>query len=371
MAVQTGKRKLWVGLLSLGLITAAMAVVGFFHAGNSYAFDDCDNFPENPPEYCPPPPPPHPPGDYDRDYIVDSLENQLMLKYAPMVFLHPQEQFRPSSVDWYLARVAMRFHHDSGCSDDQILPQGSVTQSNIWTQSHPTKNFLCSHNSDSVRSDTKRDVRADEGFFLQPPNTNNFDAIVHQGDPNPSAWRAYAHVIPSLYLANGIDIQYYFFYPYNDGWTTFNHEGDWEHITVTLDGNHNFYRAYYAAHNNEGKVYTAQQIMFADRFGNIAPSNQKLQGDYTHPVVLSAKGSHASYPTAGEQDRFPLPDDETGWGQLWNTYNNVVNVGELGNPQNGQTFIKYAHLWGEIGQTDITSGPYGPAWQSAWKQKEW
>src|SRR5690606_41598556 len=33
-----------------------------------------------------------------------------------------------------------------------------------------------------------------------------------------------------------VDIQYWFFYPYNDWVASVNHEADWEHITVVASG---------------------------------------------------------------------------------------------------------------------------------------
>ncbi|NOU93722.1 DUF946 domain-containing protein [Paenibacillus sp. LMG 31456] len=77
--------------------------------------------------------------DADQDGIDDSVEQTLLLKYAPKLYLHPDEDNKPSSIDWYLQRVAMRFHHDGGCSDDQILALGSVTQANLSQQAHQTK----------------------------------------------------------------------------------------------------------------------------------------------------------------------------------------------------------------------------------------
>ncbi|NEW04864.1 Vps62-related protein [Paenibacillus sp. SYP-B3998] len=312
--------------------------------------------------------------DADLDGIEDSLEQTLLTQYAPKLYLHPDEDNKPSSIDWYLQRVSMRFHHDGGCSDDQILALGSVTQTNLSQQAHQTKNWVCSHSGDNVLSSQARNTRADEGFFLQPPNDNHMDDTVHLGSSDSADWKAYAHVKPSSVSAGGYDIQYWFFYPYNDAPSVagldFNHEGDWEHITVTVDSSKRFVSAYFAAHNGEGKDYSASQLQFATKDGVLATNSQKLTNDYTHPVLYSAIGTHASYPTAGTQSRGGvLPNDYTGNGSSSNTYYHVVNLGELKHPLNGQAFINYAGLWGEIGATDISTGPVGPAFQSAWNTK--
>ncbi|MFC0215127.1 Vps62-related protein [Paenibacillus chartarius] len=325
------------------------------------------------PDDPPPKTPTTTPGDADRDGIQDTLEDSLMLKFAPVVSLHRDETSLPANVDWYLSRVALRFHHDGGCSDDAILGLGSVTQSNLSQQSHSTKGGwpFCSHNDDLVRSSQSRNTFSDEGFFLQPPNTNGFDSTVHRGSSNPADWKAYAHVKKSSYLSGGYDIQYWFFYPYNDSpevaGIDLNHEGDWEHITVTVYGNETFHSAYYAAHDNEGKRYDKAQLIFANHSGTVGSDQQKLTGEYTHPVVYSAIGSHASYNNVGSHYRGTvLPSDQTLWGKQWVTRNNVVNVGEAGYPLNNQRFILYGGLWGELGETTASTGPKGPAFQSYW-----
>ncbi|WP_179233073.1 Vps62-related protein [Paenibacillus rigui] len=335
------------------MVTAALAAVvigSLFGSATSYAITDAD-----------------------QDGIDDSVEQTLLTKYAPKLYLHPDEDNKPSSVDWYLQRVAMRFHHDGGCSDDQILALGSVTQVNLSEQAHQTKNWLCSHSGSNILSSQSRNTRADEGFFLQPPNDNGMDNTVHLGSTDSAEWKAYAHVKSSSVQSGGYDLQYWFFYPYNDSPSVagvdFNHEGDWEHITVTLNSSQQFVSAYFAAHNGEGKDYSAAQLQFATKDGTLASDSQKLTNDYTHPVVYSALGTHASYPSAGQQSRGLLPSDYTGAGSSSNTYYHVVNMGELSYPLNSQSFINYAGLWGEIGETDISTGPVGPAFQSAWNTK--
>ncbi|WP_261381686.1 Vps62-related protein [Paenibacillus cremeus] len=216
-----------------------------------------------------------------------------------------------------------------------------------------------------MRSDQERDTYHDEGFFLQPP-----DETTHLGASSSSNWKIYANIQKSTTLSGRYDLQYWFFYPYNDSSSVagvdLNHEGDWEHITVTLDSAATFQNAYYAAHDNEGLRYTSSQSSFADSTGVIATNAQKLTGGFTHPVVYSAIGTHASYPTVGTHSRTGLPDDTTSAGTAWNTMNSVVNVGEISYPLNGQTFIKYGGLWGEIGQTTESTGPDGPAFHGAW-----
>lgn len=154
--------------------------------------------------------------DADGDGIPDMWEDKLALAFAPELHLAPQSEdwTRPANVDWYLARVHMRFEHDD-CSDCQVLGVGAITQDNMWQQSHRGKNWRCAHKG------SWHDSTEPTNFFLQPPN----DAT-HNGAP-ASEWRAYDHV---RRIAGGYDVQYWFFFAYNDSVGSFNHEADWEHI---------------------------------------------------------------------------------------------------------------------------------------------
>jgi len=38
--------------------------------------------------------------DSDQDGIPDSIEHKLMIEFAPVVYLHPNDKYRPSSIEW-------------------------------------------------------------------------------------------------------------------------------------------------------------------------------------------------------------------------------------------------------------------------------
>ena len=55
----------------------------------------------------------------------------LARKFAPMVALHPDENWLPSSVEWYLSRVTL-CHKDDG---NVILDRGQITSETLVKQS--------------------------------------------------------------------------------------------------------------------------------------------------------------------------------------------------------------------------------------------
>ena len=251
-------------------------------------------------------------------------------KFAPEVRIHPEEQYLPSSIEWYLRRIIMRFNVKGG-SDDAILGKGQVNLENIANQSNHGQISGASYPSD---------------FFLQIPNDSDEENTRH-GSLDSAI--CYVRTLPYTDYA---DIQYWFFYPYNGDITpgplNFAHEGDFEHITVRVSYNGEMVQAFYAAHDKEGQWHSPKDI---------------TMNSAGRPVVYSAKSSHASYPTSGEQKRKSIfPNDYTANGGLvWNTQQNLLRISET-----QPNWIKFSGMWGEIGIMDFTTGPRGPAFQSAW-----
>jgi hypothetical protein len=298
--------------------------------------------------------------DADADGIDDGDESCLLQRHAPVVYLPwTLDWTKPANVDWYLSRVHMRFTHD-GCSDCAILGVGSVTQSSMINRTHTDKNWLCSHTS-TTRYSYGTDWNESEHFFLQPP-----DDTTHNGSSNSADWKVYGHVYKNA--LGGVNVQYWFFFPYNDAQLSFNHESDWEHINVRLNPDYSIAGVHYAHHKNVTYYAKASVQWF----------------DSTHPLVWTADGSHASYVSESICDS---TIEEAGWGSSscetnsnyrWFTWaggkgtlagfqgGGVINVGEKTRLLNGQNFIKYNSRWGEIGETSATTGVRGPAFQGNW-----
>lgn len=298
-----------------------------------------------------PPVEPTDPTDDDLDGIADALEDQLMLRFGPELHLPPDDidWTRPASVDWYLPQVHMRFDHP-GCPDDGVLDLGTVTFENVSAQSHATKGGLCQHTSEILDASEKH-----LEFFLQPTD----DLAVHPGIPPARAneWRVYTQVRKSSYVradgkAAAWDLQVWTFFPYNDFIASANHEADWEHVTISIADDQTFVSAFYATHNSGLRVDDPLLIEWSG----------------THPIGYVADGSHATFPTVGAQPTgVPGVDDHTyANGPVWRTWENFVNLGQVGHVLNGQTWARYGGRWGEVGMLDETSGPPGPMFNGKW-----
>jgi hypothetical protein len=179
--------------------------------------------------------------------------------------------------------------------------------------------------------------------------------------------KCYAHVQPAG--SGRWHLVYLFCYPFNGAIAidrSITHEGDWEHIKVEVDKTgRDIIRIFYAAHIG-GKWH----VRYSTSQGN---TDGFRCAEKTHPIVYSARHSHASYPKSGRQHRptVILPDDYCGRGIEWRCWENLEILGDRVNPLAGQEWLKFNGRWGELRGSiygDIVQGPTGPAFKRWWKE---
>jgi hypothetical protein len=241
--------------------------------------------------------------------------------YAPLVYLHPDERFKPMSAAAFIKQSSLRWHHE-GRRDHEEEKQGKIDAEKLGNGGYRHRGYR----SDE-RIAPRHNKRADgEGFFLDAARDTHFG----QGTSAP----VYYVYWPKHYII------YWFFYAYNDGWSPFgNHVGDWENITVQLDKTKNIARrvAYYA----HGDVSEDLEWKDVPKYRNTS-----------HPIVYSAIGSHASYHKAGLHWHGVIPD-YTKRGPRWETWNKLRDAKEC-------PWYGYGGGWGKVGARKGTTGPEGP-----------
>jgi hypothetical protein len=231
-------------------------------------------------------------GDADRDGLADSWEATLAARYAPIVLLDPRERYRPASIEWLLARLP----HVPGSGRVQL----------------------------AANLARKRDA---------------FSAEVRAGSSDPRQWVTYVHVYPRI--DGDINIQYWFFYPYNDGKILFDHEGDWEHVTVQTDPMGRARALSLAQHRNNRPGVTRMWSAVAK--------------DGDHPIVWSARGTHASYADPHAHAWFDRVSPCTTLagcrGPIWKTWEagGLLNLGERDALLGQDDVFAYEGLWGGTG----------------------
>jgi hypothetical protein len=244
--------------------------------------------------------------DADQDGLPDTLEAALAIRFAPAVILDPQEVNRPASIAWLLSRIGGVGH-----------------------------------------------LGSTRGSF--PPE-------VRAGSANPRDWVTYVHVYPRT--DGRINIQYWFFYTYNEGPLFFDHDSDWEHITVDVDPSGLPRGVYFAQHgNNSPGVYRAWS-----QVRKIGGTIGGTTGE--HPLVLSARGTHASYADQASLAWFEHASGCAGADRctdpIWRTWlgGGLVNIGERAAPLGAPEALAYAGRWGSPGRfLRSRSAPPGPSHQ--------
>ena len=266
--------------------------------------------------------------------------DRLLRKFAPEVRLHSDEGALPASVPWYLENSKLMY------DGTEIVPEGQLDENILVNSWDPNRQFF---SGDLDLGTTK--------FFTQGPGVNSGQPL---GSDGLVEAQCYAHLRPPSDGISNMYIQYWFFYPYNPQHSLGcgKHEGDWEHVrfTISTNGNEISDLGWFARHKSESAWDTFEKT--GDN-----------QSGYDHPIVYSAKDSHASYGSPGEKFRQGLPKDKRdSLGVRWKCWKNVVDLGNSNNFR--QPWLNFNGRWGASDGGGClgagTASPDGPPLKSSW-----
>jgi hypothetical protein len=307
----------------------------------------------------------------------DRVPPDAVVRYAPLVWLSKGEENLPGAAEDFLSSAKLVWANDS-CTDDTLAEPGEIdldklTTTNGYrhhaTEPDPTAPPTDLRCVDTIPEwDTLDPTRPFDGAPESPPGHQGFvldaDNDLHPGAPltdGASAAPVYYQYRERKY------IYYWFFYPYNDapGPTLvypvpggppvpviaraghgFDHEGDWERVSVRLNA---------ASNEPDAVVYSGHSHVCYRPWADV----DKTDG---HPLVYSAIGTHASYPTAGSHllrhakvkgRQLPVWD-HTSEGATWRTWDHLADTER-------SAWFGYAGGWGEVGLTTDQTGPAGPS----------
>ena len=185
--------------------------------------------------------------DTDQNGIQDNYELPLAEKFCPMLVLHhPTEWIAPEPVEyigvdksdlWFLLYNSQGQQVDDYPITDESLFSPPVSNMHPWISNPACQNYsdLSADAYDYVGAPPGKaygvyDMRFHYNYAGNARSPNQW--ISHyetERNQNNFPHTIYAH----LFLHNNKPvIQYWMFYPYNDGYN--NHEGDWEHINVRI-----------------------------------------------------------------------------------------------------------------------------------------
>ncbi|CBI18663.3 unnamed protein product, partial [Vitis vinifera] len=198
----------------------------------------------------------------------------LVQAYSPWVYLHPDEQYLPSSVSWFFQNGAL------------LYQQGE--------ESKPV-------NIDPTGSNLPQGGSNDGAYWLDLPVDAKAKETVKKGDLQDSM--TYMHIKPML-GATFTDIAIWIFYPFNGPARAKvelinislgkigEHVGDWEHVTLRVSNfNGKLMNVFFSEHSS-GTWVNASELEFQN--GNKVVSYASLHGHAFYPkpgLVLQGSGA--------------------------------------------------------------------------------
>jgi hypothetical protein len=292
---------------------------------------------------------------------AENVDNRLLETYQPVTHLDPVEQFRPASVQSFVADADLeRFDGGSWAVVDPDPEPGELPGPGTGTW------------------------RLNQDSCMPTLPTGGLSCYAAAGAEGDGASVVYGRVARPP--GGEIVLQYWYFYydntyvypflpPSDTIWQA--HEGDWEVVNVVLSENEQPLFVGYSQH------CLGQQRAWDDT----------LTLD-THPIVHVAAGSHANYFSAGshdidtrclpaqaiaylQQQKLPLPVDRSfdggevaGPREAGGTFTHIRAI-EDGHP----SWVAFPGFWGElqyvhapapIGTVPFGTSPQGPTYHLVW-----
>lgn len=316
--------------------------------------------------------------DADHDGIDDNTEQMLADRFAPLLFIEPDESNYPVNVEWFLQQAHLQYHEDCFPTDtdedlgpnpidtqDQLLgpspgtywSHGADCGQNDTGYSHPPHRVLTTIATDpdgQVSAGAATTGYSDQQTFVMPDLPGN----LHVGLTDPSGWKTYYHAYPTN--DGGIMLQYWHVFAYNHlAFIGFgDHGGDWDaSIQVQLDSSLHVKQVWFSRHSHDhpGDAFSASQVTF---YG-------------THPLMTIDGGGHAAY---ASPDDFCNSQSPIGGTAVWpkpgtdpTDPHNLLNItcDPTGLEDNGLRGIVW-ETWtgGTVTATGSLTNPLTPA--SAW-----
>lgn len=245
-------------------------------------------------------------------------ESETVRALVPYVRLHPEETWFPMNPGDFIKGSRLRF--DQSFRDKQLADAGQVDPGRLGGAPGFQPYEHDGHFSNEART------KNTDGFFLE----------LDPDDPRKGTGTTAA----TLYRFDRYKtIEFWLFYGYSDSEDPFNHEGDWERIAIQLrSDNRPTGRVAFYGHN--GVCTTAWSDV------------SKVSG---RPVVYSSLGDHASFPRPGIRSVAGVGNDR--WadgGEQWDpAAHGFYNLER-------RPWYGYTGAWGEIGNSNETTGPQGP-----------
>ena len=306
--------------------------------------------------------------------LNDGEVPEYCIKYAPLVHLYSEEKYLPYDIAEYVKHFHVEY--DNGTTITGTESQMSLAKLALLSEMSQTNDIYMTSNTD-FDNDPEWITGVKNKPSLISGETKNAPATVIVVDKG-NGW---------------VDAYWFYFYSFNLGPFVMglgpygNHVGDWEHSLVR------FYNGvpiivWLSAHGGGGAYY----------YHNL----EKHEADPNHPIIFSARGTHANYVSVGQHPHdlpYAILSDFTDRGPLWDptrnylgyTYNgdkvfpatNNTNAHHTGREKRYHNWLGFCGHWGDkqledndnrqhylfIGGYKYIDGPHGPLMKNLLRTK--
>ncbi|KAI3739495.1 hypothetical protein L2E82_29901 [Cichorium intybus] len=195
-----------------------------------------------------------------------SQVDALIQTYSPRIYFHPNEEYFPSSVNWFFQNGALLYEKGKEKEPSEIEPDGS---------------------------NLPQGGSNDDSYWLDLPIDSSAKEKVKKGDLEHAG--VYFHIKP-MFGATFTDIVLWVFYPFNGPARAKvelvnlslgkigEHVGDWEHLTLRVSNYNGELKSVYFSEHSGGRLINSSELEFED--GN-------------KPVVYASMHGHAFYAKPG------------------------------------------------------------------------
>ncbi|XP_023930878.1 putative vacuolar protein sorting-associated protein TDA6 [Lingula anatina] len=290
--------------------------------------------------------------------------------WAPVVRLAMGEEWKPSSVDYFLQHVNLR-----GGSPTSVTPSTLPTcNKNCYLETKTPLSCASCREPDVFKGQDPASAPAyaiyeDKGsvveityWFFFPYNRGKRACVGFYFDNVCPCFKAWGHCLcPRLNGCVG-------------GYSTFgNHVGDWEHVKIKFNNN-KIYSIYLSIHGSDTTNKFGGEFLWNG--SGFKKGDRVVQmTDCTHAQVYAAKGSHGMWPNTGNHVYKKLINgdklkDLCSAGTAWKTADNlkVVKMAAKGQFTGKFSFLNFLGRWGNrerncvplIDQCVLSNGPRGP-----------
>jgi len=267
-------------------------------------------------------------------------ESDLLKKYAPVLYFHPEEKVYPWGINSMLNNADLKKLRNNRKAQMPLRPED-----------------LLSNDSDKLYLDLRNIVPYYDAVSAQNASNKTFGKF---------PFRVYGRQIDPQKNSTHIVLQYWLFYPFNH-WHN-DREGDWELVQIRYSKDRHAPDQLTTSHHHSGSVIAWDKV-------------SKIQG--THPKIFIAKGGHGNWPTSGNHAvgkmwrKVGIFRDKTSENGL------VLYPGEIINKVGGEkqkyilddisdlprsSWIYWNGRWGDVKVLFWGSkGPESPGRQDKWK----